>query len=113
MKDLTMENISPTWYQSTTKNEQKVFREWLHGLLKTEIVDLTFVKKDDTIREMKCTLMKSKLPTGYIVDPDVEIHENYIHVFDLEKQAWRSCRFDSIRSIRFTLGAEIGDKETT
>jgi hypothetical protein len=82
MKDLTMENISGTWYQSASKNEQKIFRDWLHGLLKTDTVDLTFVKKDDTIREMKCTLMESKLPAGYVVDPEAEIHENYIHIFD-------------------------------
>ena len=107
-----MNFASPTWYKTADAKEQKLFREWLHGLLKTDTVDLTFVKKDDTIREMKCTLMESKLPSGYTVDPDAEIHENYIHVFDLEKQAWRSCRFDSIRSIKFTLGAEIGDKET-
>ena len=107
-----MNFASPTWYKTADAKEQKLFREWLHGLLKTDTVDLTFVKKDDTIREMKCTLMESKLPPGYTVDPDAEIHENYIHVFDLEKQAWRSCRFDSIRSIKFTLGAEIGDKET-
>jgi len=107
-----MNSVSPDWYKTADAKEQKIFREWLHGLLKTETVDLTFVKKDDTIREMKCTLIESKLPTGYTVDPDAEIHENYIHVFDLEKQAWRSCRFDSIRSIKFTLGAEIGDKET-
>ena len=107
-----MNFASPTWYKTADAKEQKLFREWLHSLLKTETVDLTFVKKDDTIREMKCTLMESKLPSGYVIDPDVEIHENYIHIFDLEKQAWRSCRFDSIRSIKFTLGAEIGDKET-
>ena len=107
-----MNFASPTWYKTADAKEQKLFREWLHGLLKTDTVDLTFVKKDDTIREMKCTLMESKLPSGYVIDPDVEIHENYIHIFDLEKQAWRSCRFDSIRSIKFTLGAELGDKET-
>ena len=107
-----MNFASPIWYKTADAKEQKLFREWLHGLLKTDTVDLTFVKKDDTIREMKCTLIESKLPSGYTVDPDAEIHENYIHVFDLEKQAWRSCRFDSIRSIKFTLGAEIGDKET-
>ena len=107
-----MNFASPTWYKTADAKEQKLFREWLHSLLKTETVDLTFVKKDDTIREMKCTLMESKLPAGYVVDPEAEIHENYIHIFDLEKQAWRSCRFDSIRSIKFTLGAELGDKET-
>ena len=107
-----MNFASPTWYKTADDKEQKLFRDWLHSLLKTETVDLTFVKKDDTIREMKCTLMESKLPSGYVIDPDVEIHENYIHIFDLEKQAWRSCRFDSIRSIKFTLGAELGNKET-
>ena len=107
-----MNFASPIWHKTADAKEQKLFREWLHGLLKTDTVDLTFVKKDDTIREMKWTLMESKLPAGYVVDPEAEIHENYIHIFDLEKQAWRSCRFDSIRSIKFTLGAELGDKET-
>ena len=66
---------SPTWYKEAEPKEQKLFREWLQGVLKTDIVNLTFVKKDDTIRKMKRKNSKntrqkkprqipSKLPLG-------------------------------------------------
>jgi hypothetical protein len=42
------------WYKSAPADEQKLFKEWLVGVLKTNTVDLTFKKKDDTIRQMKC-----------------------------------------------------------
>ena len=82
-----MNSISQDWYKTTNPEEQKIFREWLQDLLKTEIICLTFRKKDDTIREMKCTLI-----------------DDVISVFDLEKNEWRSCRYDSINQINFTLG---------
>ena len=37
------------WYKSAPADEQKLFKEWLVGVLKTNTVDLTFKKKDDTI----------------------------------------------------------------
>jgi hypothetical protein len=64
-------------------------------------VTLKFKKKDDTIRIMKCTLNFSRIP---VADrpKDVNIPKilklvkdhNIIHVFDLEKQEWRSVPFD-------------------
>jgi hypothetical protein len=47
---------SPVWYRTAIPEEQELYREWLQGVLKMHTVDLTFRKKDDTIREMKCTL---------------------------------------------------------
>lgn len=86
--------------------EKKVYRDWIYELLKSEVVDLTFVKKDGTIREMKCTLMESKLPpkkeTNYIPAENV----NSLPVFDLEKNEWRAFRYDSVTNIQFSIGAE-------
>lgn len=101
-----MNTISQDWYKNTSPEEQKTFREWLQGLLKTETICLTFRKKDDTIREMKCTLNESKLPLiEKKTDRIRKENDDVISVFDLEKNEWRSCRYDSINQINFTLGA--------
>jgi uncharacterized protein YccT (UPF0319 family) len=93
------------WYKQADPKEQKLFREWLQGVLKTETVCLTFRKKDDTIREMKCTLVESKLPVvEKKTDRVRKENDDVISVFDLEKNEWRSCRYDSIKQINFTLG---------
>ena len=101
-----MNTISQDWYKNTSVEEQKIFREWLQNLLKTETVCLTFRKKDDTIREMTCTLIESKLPTNEKKTDRVrKENDDVISVFDLEKNEWRSCRYDSINQINLTLGA--------
>ena len=101
-----MNTISQDWYKNTRVEEQKIFREWLQNLLKTETVCLTFRKKDDTIREMTCTLIESKLPANEKKTDRVrKENDDVISVFDLDKSEWRSCRYDSINQINFTLGA--------
>ena len=101
-----MNTISQDWYKNTSVEEQKIFREWLQNLLKTETVCLTFRKKDDTIREMTCTLIESKLPANEKKTDRVrKENDDVISVFDLDKSEWRSCRYDSINQINFTLGA--------
>ena len=63
LKDLQIDTKAGLdWYKTASPKEQKIFRDWLVGVLKTNKVDLTFKKKDDTIREMKCTLIESMLP---------------------------------------------------
>ena len=93
------------WYKSASVTEQAQFRDWLTGLLKTNTVGLTFKKKDDTIREMKCTLDEAKLP---IIEKKTDCvrkeNDSVISVFDIEVGEWRSCRYDSIKQINFTLG---------
>jgi len=95
---------APTWYETADDKERKHFRNWLRGLLKTERVELTFKKKDGTIRVMKCTLLESELPeTEQGKDPRKE-NEESMPVFDLDKKEWRAFRFDSVKQINFTLG---------
>ena len=93
------------WYKSAPADEQKLFKEWLVGVLKTNTVDLTFKKKDDTIRQMKCTLVESMLPTiEKKTDRVRKENDDVLSMFDLEKGEWRSCRYDSITQINFKLG---------
>lgn len=76
-------------------------KEELKDLLKTTVVTVNFKKKDNTLRKMICTLNEEYLP-----DLNETIEEttkrtksespDAIAVWDLEKQAWRSFRVDSI-----------------
>jgi hypothetical protein len=93
------------WYKTASVKEQAQFRDWLTGLLKTNTVGLTFKKKDDTIREMKCTLIESMLPVIEKKTDRVRKENNdALSVFDLEKNEWRSFRYDSIEAVSFNLG---------
>ena len=96
--------FSENWYLNTTDDERETFRNWLRGVLKSNTVCLTFTKKDDTIREMKCTLMESKLPKQEQGKDSRAENINSMPVFDLEKNEWRAFRFDSVKQINFTLG---------
>jgi len=83
-------------------------KEWIQGLLRTEIVTVTFEKVDGSTRELHCTLIESKIPdemkpknSGKSKSSEV------IAVFDVENHGWRSFRYDSVRRIEFSLGKSI------
>lgn len=69
-------------------------------------VNVEFTKIDGSIRKMLCTLSThlipvSALPKEKVIDPDAPIKEidhepTACRVFDLDKQAWRSFRWDSV-----------------
>lgn len=89
--------------QNTILNSRKA-KKWLHDLLRSGNTKVTFVKKDGTEREMLCTLKENLIPeemkpkgTGKEKNDDV------LAVFDVEKQEWRSFRYDSVKSVGFTI----------
>ncbi|MFZ9241384.1 MAG: SH3 beta-barrel fold-containing protein [Chitinophagaceae bacterium] len=85
--------------------DTKEGKEWLRSLLRSEIVTITFNKKDGSERIMKCTLSESEIPTENLPKTSKQTHsDESIAVFDIEKTAWRSFRFDSVKKIEFTLG---------
>ena len=81
-------------------------KDWLIGLLKSEIVELTFTKKDGTERIMKCTLAEQKIPAEN-APKGVERakSDEAVAVFDLENNGWRSFRWDSLTKIQFNIGS--------
>jgi hypothetical protein len=88
-------------FEFKTKKE----KNWLLGLLRSEVVDITFTKKDGSERILKCTLMESKIPTEKIPKGTEKLkNDEVVPVFDVENDGWRSFRWDSIRQINFTLG---------
>ena len=86
----------------TTKKE----KDWLIGLLRSEIVELTFIKKDGSERIMTCTLAEQKIPAENAPKGvDRAKSDEAVAVFDLENNGWRSFRWDSLTNIEFTLGS--------
>ena len=73
--------------------------ETLRNMLKREVLAVTFTKKDGSERTMKCTLKEDLLPIQEDIENAVQKKKpstESIAVWDLEKEAWRSFRFDSI-----------------
>jgi hypothetical protein len=95
-------------YNNFSESEKETFKKWLQGLLETSLVHLTFTKKDGTIREMKCTLMDNYIPNvqkDFGEDAPVKSRsKDTVSFWDIESEGWRSCRYDSITQIKFTLG---------
>ena len=86
----------------TTKKE----KDWLIGLLQSEIVELTFTKKDGSERIMKCTLSEHKIPLEFTPKgTDRAKNDDAVAVFDLENHGWRSFRWDSLKNIKFEIGS--------
>jgi hypothetical protein len=75
-------------------------KEFLHD----GICEVLFEKKDGTERLMQCTLMSEKIPADMIPknigNPPDEETKDYINVFDVEKQGWRSFIIEKVKYIK-------------
>lgn len=89
---------------STQQQDEASWRnEYLKNELFKNIVNVTFIKKDGTQRNMRCTLRADLLP------PQTDLEEavsklpfpTSLAVWDLDNDGWRSFRYDSI--IGFTI----------
>ena len=79
-------------------------REWLLGLLRDSEVTVKFTKKDGSERKMLCTLAENKIPSEKLPKNSGKTKsDEALAVFDLEKQSWRSFRFDSVKEINFNM----------
>ena len=82
-------------------------RDWLKDLLKSEVVTLTFTKKDGTKREMLSTLCESRIPKSEKSTESAgtrKYSEEAQPVYDIEAKGWRSFRWDSLSMIEFSIG---------
>ena len=81
-------------------------KEEIWNKLNDGTIQVIFTKKDGTPRVMKCTLQEDYLPEvdGVIVIDKDRWKKDALAVFDIEKNDWRSFRWDSVTKIEFTLG---------
>jgi hypothetical protein len=108
-----------TQYQEADDQVKEQIRSWVRGLLTNSEVTVTFTKADGTDRDMLCTLDHSRIPVSVAkpisttapVDgivresrkPKKEPDPHSIRVFDLQKQEWRSFRFERLKKVTATL----------
>ena len=82
-----------------------VGRQWLVGILRAQPVKVTFTKRDGSERTMTCTLQEGvAVPHEKTTDRVKEVKEEILPVWDMEANAWRSFRLDTIKHISFTIG---------
>ena len=113
-----------TMYQEADKTGRHIFRDWVRSLLEVAEITVTFVKADGSLRDMRCTLDRDRIPpqpprelntapVDGIVREDREIaalikpEENHTQkVFDLDAGAWRSFRYDRLKKVSATMSFE-------
>jgi len=85
-------------------------KQWIKDRLVDSEFLVEFTKKDGTKRKMRCTLAE-----GYVPPPSKDpltqkkvraVNEEVQVVWDMDKEAWRSFRWDSVTGepLRFPLG---------
>lgn len=90
----------------TTKHPltEQVGQDWLKGLLKNEMVNIEFIKKDGSYRTMLCTLKDDVITEENAAPHGVRSHNpDVCPVYDLEDHSWKSFRWDSVTTISFVL----------
>ena len=77
-------------------------RESIKKMLHDKNMTIFFTKKDGTERKMICTLSENKIPSEKSPKNSGKTKsDESLAVFDVEKQAWRSFRWDSVKKIEF------------
>jgi hypothetical protein len=118
-----------TTYQESDEQGRHIFRDWMRGLLDVSEVTVTFVKADGTVRDMRCTLDRDRIPPqppraekpakeapvdgfrpyGILGEAKEVTRPEESHtqkVFDLDAGAWRSFRYDRLRKVTATMSFE-------
>jgi hypothetical protein len=99
-------------YINGTEEERAQFRSWIKNALEDTIVTVVFEKKDGTLRTMNCTLMEgAAIPHVKTTDRVKTPSNDTCSVWDVEKNEWRSFRYDAINEINFTLGIGVPDEQ--
>ena len=91
------------WYTTASVKEKETFKSWLRNELVNNDVYLEFTKKDGTNRKMNATLRESVLPPQPATEKPKKENAEVISVWDLDVNAWRSVRYDSISEIKATI----------
>lgn len=76
-----------------------MMQNYVTELLKHSVVNIKFKKVDGTIRDMRCSLKEDVVkPYERKTLSSKEINTEVQSVYDVEKQAWRSFRWDNVIS---------------
>jgi hypothetical protein len=96
-----------TWYAQADEQERELFRTWMQDILKNERVNICFTKADGTERWLHCSLHPDLIPAEKLQKEEASTRKRSIEaqsVWDIDKNDWRSFRWDSVREFSFNLG---------
>jgi len=98
-----MKDFTETWYSTASELERDKFKGWIKSHLAMGEVKIKFLKKDNTMRDMRCTLGAGYLPVTE--EKEIKRKENpeVLTVWDMDKDAWRAVRYDAIKEIHFDI----------
>ena len=97
------EKYTGAWYTAASESERDVFKNWIKSHLAMGNMKIKFTKKDNTIRDMNCTLGEGYLPVTEIKEIKRTENTEVLAVWDIDKSAWRAIRYDSIKEIHFDI----------
>lgn len=81
----------------------EAMREDLKNSLRAKVGTVTFTKQNGDERIMRCTLQESVLPAQTDLEESIQkkAPTDSLAVWDLDKNAWRSFRYDTVISVQF------------
>ena len=101
-----------TQYQEADDANKHIMRDWVRSLLQNQPITVSFIKSDGSVSDMNCTLNWELIPMDKQPKGDVPVEDllkeskkrrepdpHTLRVFDIEKQEWRSFRFDRLTKI--------------
>jgi hypothetical protein len=76
----------------------------LSEMLRNRRLEVSFIKKDGSLRVMNCTLLEKYLPP-LMEDAETTTKDNpdVLAVWDIDNNGWRSFRLDSITEVRIVI----------
>lgn len=91
-----------------SEKDFKIFKKWLKSHIAFGPTTVIFTKKDGTERVMLCTTNPKLVPPAPVVESaepkkTKKVNEEVMPVYDLDAKAWKSFRWDSIKSVRFEI----------
>ena len=80
---------------------KELYREYVKGMFKNHTkLFVAFVKKNGEERIMSCSRNLDVIPKSHHpVGTSSKLSDDVCRVFDLEKQEWRSFRYDSVKLV--------------
>jgi hypothetical protein len=99
--------VTETYYKKANDVERTAFRKWIKDMMHFGPIRVHFQKKDGSIRIMNCTLEESVVvPHEKTTDRVKEQNDEVCPVWDIDKGAWRSFRYDSVTKIEIDIATD-------
>jgi hypothetical protein len=95
------------FYKTADDEQKQAFKDFLKSTLRNERMNICFTKADGTERWLHCSLHPELIPAEKLQKEEASTRkksDEALAVWDIEKQDWRSFRYDSVKEFSYNLG---------